>query len=76
MPETVTYCPVCRAQTWHVDGICEWADGHAKMQEARREQEPSRPDATSDLGWRCKWCGFVNTRADQTYSCQSCGTFR
>ncbi|MCL2429260.1 MAG: hypothetical protein FWD12_08520 [Alphaproteobacteria bacterium] len=27
--ETVRYCPSCRADTWHVDGVCEWADGHA-----------------------------------------------
>jgi hypothetical protein len=26
--ETVTYCLICRTKTWHVDGVCEWSDGH------------------------------------------------
>jgi hypothetical protein len=28
---TVQYCPICRTKTWHVDGVCEWLDGHVVM---------------------------------------------
>jgi hypothetical protein len=24
----VRYCQHCKCKTWHVDGICEWSDGH------------------------------------------------
>ena len=37
--ETVQFCPVCRCKTWHIDGVCEWSDGHERMEQARREQE-------------------------------------
>lgn len=26
---TVQFCAKCRCTTWHVDGQCEWSDGHA-----------------------------------------------
>jgi hypothetical protein len=28
MNEDVRYCPFCKCKTWHVNGVCEWADGH------------------------------------------------
>jgi hypothetical protein len=31
-PQTVAYCPICRTETWHLDGVCEWADGHEQKQ--------------------------------------------
>jgi hypothetical protein len=30
--ETVQYCPICRCKTWFVAGVCEWADGHERME--------------------------------------------
>ena len=30
MSESVAYCQHCGCQTWHVDGVCEWSDGHGK----------------------------------------------
>jgi hypothetical protein len=33
--ETVQFCPICRTKTWFVDGVCEWSDGHAVMEQAR-----------------------------------------
>ena len=32
--ETVQFCPICRTKTWFVDGVCEWADGHAVIEQA------------------------------------------
>jgi hypothetical protein len=26
--ENVRYCPYCRCETWHCDGVCEWSDMH------------------------------------------------
>lgn len=27
-PGNVAHCPKCGTKTWHIDGVCEWADGH------------------------------------------------
>ena len=32
--ETVQFCPICQTKTWFVDGVCEWADGHAVIEQA------------------------------------------
>jgi hypothetical protein len=42
--ETVQYCPICRTKTWHVNGVCEWTDGHDKMKEARGRVDPEPRD--------------------------------
>jgi hypothetical protein len=31
--DLVTYCQHCKTKTWHVDGVCEWSDGHPKKAE-------------------------------------------
>jgi hypothetical protein len=48
--ETVQYCQICRCKTWFVDGVCEWADGHERMEEARRrdDERAARRDADDD----------------------------
>ena len=28
MSEDVRYCRFCKCKTWHVNGVCEWTDGH------------------------------------------------
>lgn len=32
---SVQFCDICRCKTWHVDGVCEWADGHETMKRVR-----------------------------------------
>jgi hypothetical protein len=42
--DTVEYCPVCRTRTWHVERVCEWADGHERMAEARLRNPRTTPE--------------------------------
>ena len=30
--ETVRWCVTCKCETWHVDEVCEWSDGHDRKQ--------------------------------------------
>ena len=45
--ETVQFCPICQTKTWFVDGVCEWADGHAVMQQARLAPKVQAPPGAS-----------------------------
>jgi hypothetical protein len=29
--ECVKLCFICRDETWHVDGVCEWDDLHSEL---------------------------------------------
>jgi hypothetical protein len=41
--ESVRYCLMCRTKTWHMDGVCEWSDGH-KSQEDRPHRDATFRD--------------------------------
>lgn len=43
--ETVQFCPFCQTKTWFVDGVCEWSDGHAVMQQAPPGASGAEADA-------------------------------
>jgi hypothetical protein len=62
--ETVQHCPVCGARTWHVDGVCEWADGHQMRGE----------NAMIDLGvMRLAEMHQIHPRQDNSRVCAKCG---
>ena len=48
MSETVQFCPRCRTKTWHLNGVCEWSDGH-KWRQGDHVMIAIGPDSTP--GW-------------------------
>lgn len=41
--ETVQHCPVCQCKTWHLDGVCEWSEGHGMMEPGTPLPPPTAP---------------------------------